>query len=108
VYANGPAIHLFGFPIRFQTFFGISLLATALGLLRHQQNLPLRGLLIVTWMAMLGPFSWFIIFRDHSIHHTHMDYIVWYMPYMLFAGVLIAYVGYQGILWVFERMLRYN
>jgi hypothetical protein len=106
LYANGPAIHLFRFQIRFQTFFGISLLATALGLLRHQQNRPLVGLLIVTWMAMAGPFSWFIIFKDHSIHHTHMDYIVWYMPYMLFAGVLIAYVGYQGILWIFDRMPR--
>ena len=87
IYANGPAI--FGIP--FQTFFGITLIATAAGVLKQLH----KELIILTWVAMLGPFSWFMIFKDHSIHHTHMDYIVWYMPFMLYAPVLWGRIGHS-------------
>jgi hypothetical protein len=40
------------------------------------------------WTSLLAPLSWFIVFKGHSYIHTHMNPIVWYMPFMLFGFVM--------------------
>lgn len=40
------------------------------------------------WVSITAPLSWFIIFKGHSYLHTHMNPIVWYMPFMLLGFVL--------------------
>jgi hypothetical protein len=54
-----------------------------------------RGLLIVTWIALAGPLGWFIVFRYHSLSHTHMNFVIWHMPLMLFGTVLVGFVLQQ-------------
>jgi hypothetical protein len=44
---------------------------------------PLIALTITTWISMLAPLSWFIIFKSHSVLHPHLDYLAWYMPTLL-------------------------
>ncbi len=44
------------------------------------------ALILATWVAFLGPVSWFVVFKAHSFIHTHMDFIVWQMPFVLFGG----------------------
>lgn len=56
------------------------------------------SLLITTAVSFLAPLSWFIVFRQHSANHTHLDYIVWYMPFLL-LGFLIIGVGISLILY---------
>ena len=51
------------------------------------------ALVFTTWIAILGPFSWFIIFKAHSYIHGGFDEIVWYMPYCLFGFALIGSVA---------------
>jgi hypothetical protein len=51
-----------------------------------------KALILTTWISILGPFSWFIIFKGHSFSHGHMDHIVWYMPFYFFGFILTGYV----------------
>lgn len=48
------------------------------------------SLLIAIWGSFLAPLSWFIIFRGHSAIHTHLDYIVWFLPLMLLIYVFVS------------------
>jgi hypothetical protein len=47
------------------------------------RNGPLIALTITTWISILAPLSWFIIFKSHSVRHPHLDYLAWYMPMLL-------------------------
>jgi hypothetical protein len=38
----------------------------------------------------LAPLTWTMIFRDHSFIHTHMNAIVWQMPFTFFGLTLCA------------------
>jgi hypothetical protein len=51
------------------------------------------ALVLTTWVSILGPMSWFIIFKAHSFIHLGFDDIVWYMPYCLFGFALIGSVA---------------
>jgi hypothetical protein len=46
-----------------------------------------RNLALVwaTWLSLLAPLSWFVIFKAHSSIHTHINFLVWQMPYTLFG-----------------------
>ena len=47
-----------------------------------------QALVIATWFSLLAPLSWFVIFKAHSYLHTHMNYIVWQMPFTMFGFAL--------------------
>ena len=51
------------------------------------------ALVFTTWVSILAPLSWFIIFQAHSYVHLGFDDIVWYMPYCLFGFALIGSVA---------------
>lgn len=51
-----------------------------------------KSLLITTMFSLLCPLSWFIVFKQHATEHPHLDYIVWYMPFLLFGFLLIGRV----------------
>jgi hypothetical protein len=55
-------------------------------LLKQRKNhIPL---VLTTWLSILAPLSWFIIFKQHSYFHTHMNFIVWQMPFTFFGFAL--------------------
>jgi len=37
------------------------------------------------WFSILAPLSWFVLFKAHSFIHTHMNFIVWHMPFTFFG-----------------------
>lgn len=43
------------------------------------------ALIFATWFSILAPLSWFIVFKAHSHIHTHINYIVWQMPFTFFG-----------------------
>lgn len=63
-----------------------------------RQNKPFyrrqTALTVTLWLSLLAPLSWFVIFKGHSYIHTHMNPIVWYMPFMLFGFVLAGSTGW--------------
>ncbi len=54
------------------------------------------ALIIATWFSLLAPLSWFVIFKAHSYIHTHMNCIVWHMPFTFFGFALCG----QAMRWI--------
>lgn len=50
------------------------------------------ALIVTTWYSMLAPLSWYILFRPHSIVHTHVNTMGWQMPFTLFGFALCGFV----------------
>ena len=50
------------------------------------------ALIAATWYSILAPLSWIIIFRPHSIIHTHYNTMAWQMPFTLLGFALCGYV----------------
>jgi len=52
----------------------------------------LKNLAIVTWISMLAPLSWFVIFKGHAWSHSPINFITMYMPFCLFGMALAGAV----------------
>jgi hypothetical protein len=57
------------------------------------KNSALVALTITSWLSILAPLSWFIIFKSHSVLHTHLNYLAWYMPTLLLVFVSVSSLG---------------
>jgi hypothetical protein len=51
------------------------------------------ALICATWFSILAPLSWFIVFREHSYIHRHMNYVVWQMPFVFFGFAVCGLVA---------------
>ena len=49
-----------------------------------------NALIWTTWFSILAPLSWFVIFKAHSYVHTHMNFLLWQMPFTLFGFAIIG------------------
>lgn len=61
-------------------------------------------LLVTAAVSSVAPLSWFIVFKQHSANHFHLDYIVWYMPFLLFGFIIIG----EGISLILNKFGLYN
>ncbi len=70
------------------------ILATMASFLKNiaDKKRTLYALLLTTWLSISAPLSWFVIFKGHSYIHTHMNFIVWYMPFAFFGFIVISSV----------------
>lgn len=57
-----------------------------------QQRRRQTALIVTTWFSMLAPLSWYVVFTAHSYVHTHMNYLLWQMPFTLFGFALCGLV----------------
>ena len=67
------------------------------GVLKHGiERSRCAALVITAWFSILAPISWYLIFKAHSYIHTHMDFIVWQMPFTFFGfalcGLVVSYI----------------
>lgn len=53
------------------------------------------ALVLTTWISILAPLSWFIIFKAHSYVHLYYDDLAWYMPFYLFGVAMIGSVTFS-------------
>lgn len=49
-----------------------------------------RKLVFTTWFSILAPFSWFILFQQHAHIHKHIDFFIWYCPFLILVILLIS------------------
>jgi hypothetical protein len=49
-----------------------------------------RALVVTTWLSLLAPLSWLVVFKAHSQDHTHMNFVVWQMPFTLLGFALVG------------------
>ncbi len=93
-----PLPEAVGWVVRYRDLlrlFGIATLLGGVMLCLPRRLVDKRRLVSViaaTWAAMLAPYSWFVIFKGHSIIHTHMNFILWQMPFTIFGFALIGLV----------------
>ena len=52
-----------------------------------------KAIVFTSWFSIIAPLSWFLLFIQHSNVHYHLNFIVWYIPFLplgvLCFGVLI-------------------
>lgn len=85
-----PFVAKYWLKIRYIYLFGLFVLVSIVLYYRLQRHggaeaVKQRALLTTTWVSMLAPLSWFVIFKAHSYIHTHMNFIVWQMPFIFFG-----------------------
>lgn len=90
-------VYFFGFiESYFQFFFayliGLVLVFATLVffLTRNSSDKKYKSLIIATLASVLCPLSWLVIFKEHAFWHPQMDYIIWYMPFLLLGFVVIG------------------
>lgn len=49
-----------------------------------------RRLVGITWFSAMAPLSWFILFEEHAHIHKHIDFFIWYCPFLLLIILLIS------------------
>jgi len=74
--------------ITFQ-FFLILLVVLTLSQFLYFRDDLMKTLVASSYIGLLGPLSWIVIFKSHSYLHVHINSLFWYLPLMLFL-----YVGY--------------
>lgn len=48
------------------------------------------ALLASTIISAICPLSWYVIFKEHSFWHPQIDFIIWYMPFLLLGFAAIG------------------
>lgn len=95
MYLKGDFLNIGGnMYIYFGVLFLIFLVLTLIVSFLQKNNNHIKALAITFGFSVLAPLSWLIIFKQHSFEHPHMDYIVWYIPFILYGysivGILVA------------------
>jgi NADH:ubiquinone oxidoreductase subunit 6 (subunit J) len=87
----------------------VSAIQTARGKIRTSavDDVQIKGdaLLVTTWFSILGPLSWYIIFKSVAYFHTHMNYLPWHMPFTLFGFGLCGFF-IQSMIGIFTSSNR--
>jgi hypothetical protein len=66
------------------------LAVTTVIIFTDRKNRLLLALTLTTWISILAPFSWFVIFKSHSALHLHLNPVAWYMPTLLLLFVNVT------------------
>jgi len=67
-----------------------------------------RALVVSTWFSILAPLSWFLIFKQRSAIHTHMNFIVWQMPFTIFGFALCGLAVSVFLPSLFRQTIRHT
>ncbi len=57
--------------------------------LLYKKNTEKR-LVGATWFSAIAPLSWFILFEEHAHIHKHIDFFIWYCPFLILIILLIS------------------
>ncbi|MCJ7831076.1 MAG: hypothetical protein MUP86_00915, partial [Dehalococcoidia bacterium] len=111
VHASSPIVSRFLLRIRYAYLIAVFLAASGLvwrqaKALSSAQQRSSMALVAATWFSILAPLSWFVIFKAHSSIHTHMNFIVWQMPFTLFGFAVLGLLA-RGIARDLIRRVRH-
>jgi hypothetical protein len=51
----------------------------------QQRFLKLKTSLVVSWISLLSPLSWFILAKPHTVVHHFISCMLWFIPFSLIA-----------------------
>ena len=66
-------------------------LFTNLHLRFFRQHTRLHALCVTCWVSLLAPISWFTLAKGHSYIHTHINFILWYLPCIILIACFLGY-----------------
>ncbi len=73
------------FPLSLIMASGVALLMKSrLGLSRR-----LLAMHVMTWVSLLCPLSWHVVFKAHSHIHTMLNFVIWEMPFTLLVSATV-------------------
>jgi hypothetical protein len=55
------------------------------------------ALIATTWLSILSPVVWFVVFKGQAYVHTHTNYLAWHMPFTLFGFAMCGFVLWSSI-----------
>ncbi len=89
---TNPFVSKHLFKVRYYYLIVLFMAVSALLFLRSnaEQRRHHIALICTTWFSILAPLSWFVIFKAHSYIHTHMSFLLWQMPFILFGFALFG------------------
>lgn len=61
-----------------------------LATLKFSEKSHLRRYIEAWFIFLLGPVSWFLLARPHSAYHTHLNYVLWFLPLIPFAFFIVS------------------
>ena len=81
-----------GFEFWFAALIGIILLFSAIVLFLgiKLNTRKYMALVISTLISAICPLSWYVIFKEHSFWHPQINFIIWYMPFLLLGFAVIG------------------
>jgi hypothetical protein len=82
---SGALLLLAGGTLVFLSFLGY------LSVLAARSPLPVRAILL---LAFCAPLSWHFIAKGHSFIHPHMNYVLWYLPFIPY-GLIFTVQAWQ-------------
>ncbi|GEM_PF-2109169 len=90
-------MYFWGFaPSSFQFFFAyligfIIVMALVLFIItRNSLERKYNAIILSTMLSVACPLSWYVIFKEHSFWHPQIDYIIWYMPFLLLGFTIVG------------------
>jgi len=66
----------------------IILLKQKIFALTNEKLHTIKYLSIVCIFGSFGPISWFVLMKGHSYIHTHINYVLWYLPFLFWLFIL--------------------
>jgi hypothetical protein len=81
-----------GFEVWFAVVIGIILLFGVVTYIfsRQPADRKYNALLVATLISAVCPLSWYVIFKEHAFWHPQIDFIIWYMPFLLLGFAVIG------------------
>lgn len=58
-----------------------------------RRDLRMLGLNAMMAVSLLGPVSWLVLAKGHAVHHQHIDYIIFSLPFTMLGFASMAYSG---------------
>ena len=89
--------------IRYKSYLYIFIIASVLSFLisffkkDKAEKWKTYALITTCWFALLGPLSWWIIFKAHSWHHGHLVIFLWNVPFIIFGFMVLGHAIEQII-----------
>jgi hypothetical protein len=88
---NRTLLHFDSFIIRLIAFSMLVFISKNISPTTFKNRQVNKALMLTTWISLLAPLSWFVIFKAHAfVHFYGYDDIVWCMPFALFGFALFG------------------
>jgi len=97
------------FKIRYLYLIVLFFVMTLLVLRRRSGNVSLTqrqgaaALTVATWISILAPTSWYVVFKAHSHMHDGYNFIVWQMPFTIFGFAVCGLAARNALLDFIDR-----